>query len=352
MTNALRRRGEVMYNLPLVLVSGASLAIVGSPTFTSRREFMMIRSLIHVTSAMLASTVLALSLAAAPARAAVITINGSNCTWDSTSQALTCSSNTGGGSAPSGCTLTANGTNPATLPASGTVLLNASCGGGGAPTSYAWSGPGLGSSTANSSQSINITQTSSFSVTPSNATGSGNAASVTVTLGGPPPPPPPGSLANCTNQGLSVLGSVNPITWGQSASWLSQSNGAFGNNTVWLFQLDVPSTASPSTTYGSFTVTEAQGNNTTTRQMTVSSTPCDFRPMDVTGATGPQTMSIGSTARVLYGVGTPSFYDLLIGNAPLTAGQRYYISVRNYSGGNTCSSNNCPVIGTDQTAAP
>jgi len=206
-------------------------------------------------------------------------------------------------------------------------------------------------STASGSQSINITQNQSFSVTPVNATGAGNTASVAVTLGGPPPPPPPGSLANCTNQGLTVLGSVNPITWGQSASWLSQSSGAFGNNTVWLFQLTVASNTPPSTTYGSFTVTEAQGNNTVTRQVTVSSTPCDFRPMDVTGATGPQTMSIGSTARVLYGVGTPSFYDLLIGNAPLAAGT-YYISVRNYSCGNTCSSSNCPAIGTDQTAAP
>jgi hypothetical protein len=314
---------------------------------------MMIRSLIRAASAMFASGVLALTFAAAPARAATITINGSNCTWDSGSQALTCSSNTGGGSAPSGCTLTANGNNPATLPASGgTVVFNASCSGGGAPTSYTWSGTGLQPSTASGSQSINVTQSQSFSVTPGNATGAGNTATVAVTLGGPPPPPPPGSLANCTNQGLSVLGSVNPITWGQSASWLSQSTGAFGNNTVWLFQLSVPSTASPSTSYGSFTVAEAQGNNAVTRQVTVSSTPCDFRSMDVTGATGPQTMSIGSTARVLYGVGTPSFYDLLIGNAPLTANQTYFISVRNYSGGNTCASSNCPAIGSDQTAAP
>src|ERR1700694_2196674 len=106
MTNALRRRGEVMYNLPLVLVSGASLAIVGSPTFATRREFMMIRSLIHATSAILASTVLALSFAAAPARAATITINGSNCTWDSSSQALTCSSNGGGAAGARGRAVT------------------------------------------------------------------------------------------------------------------------------------------------------------------------------------------------------------------------------------------------------
>src|SRR5438132_1391242 len=73
MTNALRRHGDVMYNLLFVLVSGASLAIVGSPTFAHvGREFMMIRSLIHASSVMLASAVLALSFAAAPARAAAI----------------------------------------------------------------------------------------------------------------------------------------------------------------------------------------------------------------------------------------------------------------------------------------
>src|SRR5438105_11189752 len=144
---------------------------------------MMIRllSLFRATSSLLAGITLALSIAAAPAGAATITINGSNCTWDASSQALTCSSNTGGGSAPSGCTLSAS---PATLPAGGgTVLLSSTCSAGGAPTSYVWSGPGL-PSTGSSSQSVNTTPGSTFSVTPSNGSGSGNTASVTVTLAG------------------------------------------------------------------------------------------------------------------------------------------------------------------------
>src|SRR5207237_10126440 len=127
--------------------------------------------LIHARRAMLASAVLALSVAAAPSRAATITINGSNCTWDSSAQALLCSSNTGGGTAPSGCTLSPS---QSTVSAGGTVLLSASCNGGGAPTSYAWSGGAL-PSTGGSSVSTTVAATTPYSVTPSNAPGRGNS---------------------------------------------------------------------------------------------------------------------------------------------------------------------------------
>jgi hypothetical protein len=345
MTNALRWRGEMMYNLLSVLVFGASLAIVGSPTFAFRREreFMMTRSLIHATSAILASAVLALSFAAAPARAATITINGSNCTWDSGSQALTCSSNGGGASAPSGCTL-----NPSqsTVSAGATVSLTASCNGGGAPTSYAWSGGGL-PSTGGSSVSTTVAATSIYSVTPSNATGSGNTATTTVTVGSAPPPPPPsGGLANCTAQGLTVVsGNAIPTTWGTGGVWYSSQAGAFGDNAVWVFTITVPAGTPPSSANGFFTLSE-YGSQPTPRQLTISTQACDFRGWDFSGAAGPlATCNNGTSCRVLFAVQTPTIQNLFSGIAGLTAGTTYYISARNWSSsGSSCGGSNCTAV--------
>src|SRR5207237_6549077 len=113
--------------------------------------------------------------------------NGSNCTWDSSQQALLCSSNTGGGSAPSGCTLSPS---QSTVSAGGLVTLSASCNGGGAPTSYAWSGGAL-PSTGGSSVSTTVAATTTYSVTPSNATASGNTATGQLTAGSTTAPPTP-----------------------------------------------------------------------------------------------------------------------------------------------------------------
>jgi len=86
----------------------------------------------------------------------------------------------GTSSAPSGCTLTAN---PPQLPAGGgLVTLATSCSGGGTPITYAWTGPNVNPSTSTPSQQVNVTATSTFSVTASNTAGLSPSATVTVNI--------------------------------------------------------------------------------------------------------------------------------------------------------------------------
>jgi hypothetical protein len=284
-------------------------------------EVLMTRLLVRPALRLLACAALALSFGA-PARAVTIIVNGSTCSWDGST--LTCNATTSGPSAPSGCNVTANGTNPATLPAGGgTVSLIASCSGGGAPTSYAWTGPGLSSPTTSGSQSTNITQTSDFTVTPSNTTGPGNMASVHVTVssggggGG-------GGIANCTSQGYTVLGGgAISIPFGSSATYFSSTSGSFSDNAVWVLQF-TPTAATSG--YGRLVVSE-YGGNAYARQITVSTTPCDFRwPPDSNNQTGPALGGNGTTASVYYGAGTPPSYPWV-----LAPGTTYFISIRNWA---------------------
>jgi hypothetical protein len=75
--------------------------------------------------------------------------------------------------------------------------------------------------------------------------------------------------------------------------------------------------------------------------MTISTQACDFRNKDYTGANGPLAVSNGPTVSVSYGVATP----FIFGPAGLTAGQTYYVSVRNWqldpTPQNSCPLTNC-----------
>jgi hypothetical protein len=184
-------------------------------------------------------------------------------------------------------------------------------------------------------------------VTPSNATGSGNTASATVTVGGGGGGGGGGSgLANCTAQGLTVAsGSAIPTTWGTGGVWYSSQAGAFGDNAVWVFALTVPAGTPPSSTNGFFTISEF-GTQPTPRQLTISPQACDFRGWDYSGVAGPLgSCSNGTSCRVLYAAGTPSFANLFSGIAALTPGTTYYISARNFSSsGTSCGGSNCTAV--------
>jgi hypothetical protein len=251
--------------------------------------------------------------------------------------------------APSGCTLVAN---PMSFPttAGGTVTLTASCSGGGAPTSFAWtaspSPAGFSTLTVSGSQSAAITATTFFTVTPSNSTGNGNQATVSVTV--------PGSVLGLCGQYGNVLPVIN-ATWGQQSSWHSQDSGNFGDNAVWVIKLVVPPGTPNSVSTGSFTTAEFGGPNTP-RQLTISPTACDFRsPKDIHGVTGPMAIcQDGTSCQLSYSVSTPSGFG---GIAGLTAGQTYYINVRNWSnypvpGGYDCGQTSCGAIMNHQPASP
>src|SRR5450755_129285 len=248
--------------------------------------------------------------------------------------------------APTGCSL---GALPTTLPVGcGSTALTVTFTGGGAPTSYTWTAspaPTSGfSASAGAAQTPTIGATTFFTVTPSNAGGNGNQATVSVNV-------------TTNNPGFcSQYGNVLPIinaTWGQAGSWQSSASGNFGDNAVWVFKLVVPAGTPNSSVAGRFTVSEFQGAPTP-RQLTISTQACDFRLSDYTGANGPlQSCNNGTTCEIQYGVSTP----FIFGPAGLTAGQTYYINVRNFAGypppgDYDCGQTSCNALMNDQPATP
>ncbi len=167
----------------------------------------------------------------------------------------------------------------------------------------------------------------------------------------PPVTPPTDDLANCARQGFFVLPLVT-ATWGKPQTWYSTQSGAFGDNVVWLFKLTVPAGTPASTVNGNFGLSEYGGPNTL-RQMTISKTPCDFRGKDYTGANGPYTISNGTSVQVNFTVAGPQIFGGLAG---LTAGQTYYVSVRNWQLDPTpqpsCGQASCNAIMSMQAATP
>ncbi len=322
----------------------------------------MFRTLSSKAATLAAGVALVSALfAGQPAHAqATLTITDSTCTGftatpNGAGLTITCNGSTGGGgggSAPSGCTASANPAGPFAA-GGGATTVSVSCASG-VPTSYSWSAsPAVSglqpTTTAGSQGPLTITQSTTFSVTPSNATGAGNVASVPVSVqtgggggGG-------AGLANCAAQGITVLsGNAINIPWGASQGGVTNSSGTFGNSVAWVFQMTVPAGTSNTSVSGSFQVAE-NGGQGDPRNVTISKTPCDFRAQDTSGASGPlQICRNGSTCKLYFQVGAPTFFGNFAG---LSAGTTYYISVRNYddfsnngAGGYNCPGGNCPAV--------
>jgi hypothetical protein len=256
---------------------------------------------------------------------------------------------------PSGCTLTPTSTS---LPAGGgPVTLFAKCTAGDLPITHTLHGgpfEGLSAQQASLATAVQfgpVTVTASTSVN-DHATNTAGAASpdptASITVASS------GGLANCTNQGFTVIPSSGPTNapWGSGGTWQSTQSGNFGDNTVWLFSITPPAGTAPSATLGRFAISEFSGP-ITSRQLTISTTPCDFRNRDYTGANGPIGVSNGTTASIIYGVCAPQFFG---GNACMTAGTTYYVSARNWQLDPTpqvsCGQTSCNAIMNDQPASP
>jgi len=180
-----------------------------------------------------------------------------------------------------------------------------------------------------------------------------------VPSSGPTPPPvctppqtgtppncvtPPPTPSNCQAQGIAILGgSIISLPWGTAQGGVSNTLGSFGDNIAWVFSLSVPPGQQPTTTVGSIQVAE-NGGQGTTRNVTMSLTPCDFRAYDGTGVNGPIAVCRnGTTCGVQWVVGAQS-----TARAGLKAGTTYYLNIRNFDdfGGWSCPTppGNCPAV--------
>jgi hypothetical protein len=108
------------------------------------------------------------------------------------------------------------------------------------------------------------------------------------------------------------------IQWDDYTRYETRNIAPFGDN-VWCIAFTIPSGTTASTVgYGS--VAEYDGQPWM-REMTLSRTPCDFRPADPTGANGPYQWSVGKQATIYWGVERDPI--------ALQAGETYYFSIRN-----------------------
>lgn len=123
------------------------------------------------------------------------------------------------------------------------------------------------------------------------------------------PPPPPGDF--CTTDDLRVS-----IFWGDYKRYETRNMGAFGRNTLCAA---FPMQGSWSTA-GYVSLAE-YGGSPTARQMTISRTACDFRPVDPLGVNGPIAVSYGKQVTL--------YFNSQGADANLPPGQ-YFVNVRNW----------------------
>jgi hypothetical protein len=306
----------------------------------------MIRSLILRTSAALASATLAF-LVIAPVAAPLaqgrnmnfpdacsVTVDGSG------NVTMTC----GSPPPPGALSCFISGAPGGQVAPNSTVSLAMSCTGGTAPYRYLWSPGGATSATI----ATTVAATTTFTVTATDSANVTSTQSVTVTVssgggGG-------GGGTGLCGQYPNVLPTVN-VTWGQQGLSHSSQSGNFGDNTIWVFKLIVPPGTPNSTVFGYFNAVEDNGPGTF-RQMTISTQACDFRQKDYTGVNGPLGVSNGVSVALYYGVATP----FIFGNPGLTAGQTYYVSVRNWQldpfPQSSCLQTSCNAVMNEIPAAP
>ncbi len=163
----------------------------------------MIRSLLRQALGPLAGAALA-GLAVIPAQGAQITLSDSSCDSFSLSgaapnQTLTCVVS----NAPTGCSISGPSTGTVGTP----ITLTAVCQSGSA-NGWTWTGGScVGVTTQSCAASDSLGQTT-YQVTPRNAIGNGNQASLLVTWSNTPPAPPSGCTLAANPSSMTASGSV------------------------------------------------------------------------------------------------------------------------------------------------
>ena len=194
------------------------------------------------------------------------------------------------------------------------ALLTAAC--TGTPSSYNWTGCASGSNLCAARSPVAGVQT--YSVSASNAGGTGALAYASVNWQSSPSAPP-----GFCGQFSSFLFTDDGWTGTRLISRSFTDDPGFAWNGVWVVKLTVPPGAA-SAQRGGITVAEF-GGPPTPRQTTLSRFPCDFRPDDPTGNNGPLEQNNGNTTTLSFMLGASS------GGVPgLTPGGVYYVNVRNW----------------------
>jgi hypothetical protein len=110
------------------------------------------------------------------------------------------------------------------------------------------------------------------------------------------------------------------IPWGDTSRYATANYGGFSPETVFVVAISVPSSPTAYATPGYTSLAEFNGPPAY-RQMTLSSTPCDFRNPDPAGVNGPYAA----------GTGTAVLINWNVGGAPvaLVPGRTYYFNFQN-----------------------
>lgn len=137
--------------------------------------------------------------------------------------------------------------------------------------------------------------------------------------GGQPPALP---IEGCADDTIKTT-----IAWGDFKRYVTRETGP--NHTggpfedsVWCIEFTIPADLTPTSRVGYGSCAE-YGGDPWTREMTLSSSPCDFRPADPTGVNGPFEWSIGKQTTIYFAVPNGN------GAAVLTPGKTYYFNIRN-----------------------
>jgi hypothetical protein len=234
----------------------------------------------------------------------------------------------GGGAqtAPSGCTVSASPSTSYTnrvQPGTG-VQLSANCTVGTQPITYTWHDTATGAT-----RTVNPTTTNSYSVVGSNGAGTSQTQQVTVFVDSPPT-----GIGFCT-----AADDRYDVTWPATQAKF----GTFGmTNQIVSFKIVVPLSFNPPispTALGSGYTAEVPGRPRVQREITVSTSPCDFQSGNYIWT------DIGTHdgAGFLFTVNNPSGYAAAGANLNLQPGQTVYVNIRNYVSDNGTNVNaSCP----------
>ncbi len=194
------------------------------------------------------------------------------------------------------------------------ALLTAAC--SETPTAYNWTNCASGAYLCEARSPSAGLQT--YSVSASNAGGTGPAAFASVNWQAGTPAPP-GLCGQYPSYLFSDLGWVGTRIFSRD---FTDAPG-FAWNGVWVVKLSIPGNAT-STQTGQIAVVE-YGGPPTSRELTISRVACDFRPDDPTGNNGPFLRDEGNAPTEYFVLGSSSG-----GKAGLMPGVDYYVNIRNW----------------------